>query len=412
MPLTMKQEKISSVSRIQSARDASLLRKVRQYVTNLVIGLSWFLFSSLNKCALQELSSDPKQKRKAQNRAAQRAFRERKEKYVAELQERIRQLEQENALSEDLVKENEALKEKVRKLQEENYVLKGAQFTFEFPIGSSSTTTTTPESKFLPTTSTDSSSSPSNSLDHGNSASSAAESPLYALDQSGGSSSDEGQNQSPQSLEDNNIMEHKTDDKLFGGGTGNMTTGTNLFSPIPASQDLEFLAVPGPGDDGYVAPASFDLFQSKDNLFSDYRVPADNDFWSHTDSLAALFGDDGGDLFGLNGPAPFTQDQEPGAINAFDLSSSNTLQQHQQQQQQEQEPSLQTMTPVQRKAYEELQEFKAKGMRLYDVREQFEKHCPDFNIDELCSELKEKANCSMNKDVVTDREINMFLRCF
>lgn len=374
-------------------------------------GFSPFSLSFLisTKKNAQELASDPKQKRKAQNRAAQRAFRERKEKYVAELQERIRQLEQQNALSEDLIKENEALKEKVRQLQEENYALKGAQFTFEFPIGSSSST----DSKLL---STESSSSPTITLDHSNN------SPTFAFDNNSGSSftldqssspsnsldhqssrstfsavdhssssSDEGQGHSPQSLDINREIE-QTD------GSGDKTTNANAFSPIPASQDLEFLAVPGPENEGYVAPANFDLFQSKDSLFSDYRVPVD-DFWSHTDSLSALFGSSDADLFGLNAPAPFNPDQEPGALNALDSSSYQL-------------PAMSAMTPKQQKVYKELQEYKSKGMRVYEVREEFEKNCPEFNIDELCDELKAKATCSLNKDVVTDHDINLFLHCF
>ncbi|RUS27775.1 transcription factor PAP1-domain-containing protein [Jimgerdemannia flammicorona] len=80
-------------------------------------------------------NSDPKQKRKAQNRAAQRAFRERKERYVKELEERIKELESShNASSSVLQAENQQLKSLVQKLEAENYVLKGANFTFDFPI--------------------------------------------------------------------------------------------------------------------------------------------------------------------------------------------------------------------------------------------------------------------------------------
>ncbi|KAI8086414.1 uncharacterized protein BX664DRAFT_157211 [Halteromyces radiatus] len=82
----------------------------------------------------KEETSDPKNKRKAQNRAAQRAFRERKEKHVVELQERIRQLEEEKSTKEvDLETENAKLKDELEKLRQENYALKDAKFTFEYP---------------------------------------------------------------------------------------------------------------------------------------------------------------------------------------------------------------------------------------------------------------------------------------
>ncbi|KAG2228797.1 hypothetical protein INT48_007512 [Thamnidium elegans] len=85
------------------------------------------------------LPSDPKLKRKAQNRAAQRAFRERKEQFVSELQEQMRQMKQATDKREkQLSLENQRLKKENQKLKQENYILKDAKFTFEFP--SSSTT--------------------------------------------------------------------------------------------------------------------------------------------------------------------------------------------------------------------------------------------------------------------------------
>ncbi|CAM0140108.1 unnamed protein product [Umbelopsis sp. WA50703] len=93
-------------------------------------------------------SVDPKQKRKAQNRAAQRAFRERKEKYVKELEDRIAELESsQEKPSINLEKENQQLKELVQKLEAENYLLKGTAFTFDFPI---SKATNKPTSALVP----------------------------------------------------------------------------------------------------------------------------------------------------------------------------------------------------------------------------------------------------------------------
>lgn len=82
-----------------------------------------------------ENTDDPKQKRKAQNRAAQRAFRDRKEKYVSELEDKIAELEEEKKDWEGrFEQETESLKKRVEELEAENYVLKGTPFTFDFPL--------------------------------------------------------------------------------------------------------------------------------------------------------------------------------------------------------------------------------------------------------------------------------------
>ncbi|CAG8544896.1 15368_t:CDS:10 [Acaulospora colombiana] len=75
------------------------------------------------------LTNTPSSKRKAQNRAAQRAFRERKERYVKELESKIEELE---SLSAKSVQENQQLKKLVEKLQDENFLLKQTSFNFEF----------------------------------------------------------------------------------------------------------------------------------------------------------------------------------------------------------------------------------------------------------------------------------------
>ncbi|KZT61803.1 hypothetical protein CALCODRAFT_427130, partial [Calocera cornea HHB12733] len=60
-------------------------------------------------------------KRKEQNRAAQRAFRERKEKHVRDLEDRVASLEAEKAETQN---ENENLKDLLNRLQTENQLLK------------------------------------------------------------------------------------------------------------------------------------------------------------------------------------------------------------------------------------------------------------------------------------------------
>jgi hypothetical protein len=71
--------------------------------------------------------TDPNFKRKAQNRAAQRAFRERKEKYLTDMQEQIAQLKQEKKDREnELLNENTKLKKELEALKVENQLLRNA----------------------------------------------------------------------------------------------------------------------------------------------------------------------------------------------------------------------------------------------------------------------------------------------
>ncbi|KAF9897992.1 DNA-binding transcription factor yap1, partial [Lobosporangium transversale] len=88
------------------------------------------------KAGRKPLTTEPTNKRKAQNRAAQRAFRDRKERYVKSLEERIKELEELNPGKTDakLAEENMNLKLMVQKLETENYFLKEQAFTFDFPI--------------------------------------------------------------------------------------------------------------------------------------------------------------------------------------------------------------------------------------------------------------------------------------
>ncbi|RHZ80237.1 hypothetical protein Glove_138g6 [Diversispora epigaea] len=85
------------------------------------------------------LNNTPSSKRKAQNRAAQRAFRERKERYVKELETKITELE---SLSAKSAQENQQLKSLVEQLQTENFILKQTSFSFEFPLTKTEKSTT------------------------------------------------------------------------------------------------------------------------------------------------------------------------------------------------------------------------------------------------------------------------------
>ncbi|RIA99508.1 hypothetical protein C1645_730777 [Glomus cerebriforme] len=97
------------------------------------------------------LTNTPSSKRKAQNRAAQRAFRERKERYVKELENKIKELESVSAKS---AQENQQLKTLVEQLQAENFILKQTSFTFDFPLDKANDTTIPLSSELLVSTQT------------------------------------------------------------------------------------------------------------------------------------------------------------------------------------------------------------------------------------------------------------------
>ncbi|KAI8642625.1 hypothetical protein BD408DRAFT_177308 [Parasitella parasitica] len=76
--------------------------------------------------SLSDPDQDPKVKRKAQNRAAQRAFRERKERYVKELEIKIKQVQDAHLVATaQLVRENQQLRAIIYRLESENNALKG-----------------------------------------------------------------------------------------------------------------------------------------------------------------------------------------------------------------------------------------------------------------------------------------------
>ncbi|KAG0757227.1 hypothetical protein G6F22_004407 [Rhizopus arrhizus] len=205
---------------------------------------------------LKEGSLDPKQKRKAQNRAAQRAFRDRKEKHVAELQARIAELEALNATKDEtLVKENQELKERLKKLQEENYALKGAQFTFQFPL---------PQNDYhTPPASSHSSSS----------SSSGAEDGLSSAEQTSPSFN----NDTPSSTSAEPVQFGLVGDNLYSQSLGN---------------DL--------------------LIHGKDDLFADYHTTNDEFLFPNLD-LSSLFGE--ADLFGMNMAQQFGLPQVPTVLD-------------------------------------------------------------------------------------------------
>ena len=370
---------------------------------------------------------DPKQKRKEQNRAAQRAFRERKERHVTELQERIRELEEENESHSHLAKENARLKEQLQKLQEENYTLKGTPFTFEFPPKTtgvihddeyqyrSSNSTTSDSCGSLSVTGDKSSTSSNNSERSSNS-----ESPSMTLDhlssleeddeereaekdqlyqqehfqqsaheqqqqqpqqEASPSSSSSPQQQTEQQQQDllnqaaftsfQNVQELSIDDLLapFGNNTDNFFTNTT-----PAAQNNNILP--------------------KDQFaFTDYRVPQSADNFLFQADLPPLFGGDV-DLFGLSAPAPNNDNIDPVTLtnisNPFTATTASSS------------PTSPTTPPTEHKKSSckiltQLREAKGQNPKAMEIDRQLKSYCPEFDLDNLCWELKEKAKCSENR---------------
>ncbi|CDS07704.1 hypothetical protein LRAMOSA01653 [Lichtheimia ramosa] len=79
----------------------------------------------------QNLTAEQKQRRKEQNRAAQRAFRERKERYVKELETKIKFMEETHTTSMQAVQhENTELRDVIKRMESELLALKAAASTF------------------------------------------------------------------------------------------------------------------------------------------------------------------------------------------------------------------------------------------------------------------------------------------
>lgn len=318
---------------------------------------------------------------------------------MAELQERIRQLEEENtSRNENLLKENERLKEQLKKLQEENYALKGTPFTFEFP----------PKPESSPNANDAKNPSPNSYRSTSHSSRSSADDSAHTREgdssnhgiTSCSSSSSGSEHNSPEpdlSLPDQQIIfgplstqPHQSSEQLpqqqqqqqqnqdqapFYQQSIDPYTLFGSLSSLPSGDGLDFL-------NGLSAPE----IKSNDAIFTDYRVPASSDnFLFQNDTLPPLFGTDV-DLFGLNVPAPFSADLEPSAPLAGDDEA------------QRQQMVMAT-----------LMQAKGQSRRCQELERDVQKHCPDFNLDSLCDDLKKKATCS--ESVFTDHEVDQLIHC-
>ncbi|KAI9366232.1 hypothetical protein BD770DRAFT_375691 [Pilaira anomala] len=310
----------------------------------------------LDKSQTAEASLDPKQKRKAQNRAAQRAFRDRKEKHVAELQARIEELERMNATKDsDLLKENEQLKEMLKKLQEENYALKGAKFTFEYPVHHH----------------------PTDIKKHEYTTSSSM------------SSYSGGEETNPPLSSSSPLSNSHEDDSTSADTPPVLTTEPMQFGLIQPMVDHHHHHQQQQQVNSFLPDANVDLFHGKDDLFTDYRVPpitnnSNQDFLFANEDLSSLFGGNN-ELFGFN--------NNQFAVDQFGLSNTTGSGVDKQQ-----------LVDTLRKCREE-------GKHVSQVHQEIQQQCPTFDLDLLCDELKRKATCNMNQYPLTDYDVDAFVKC-
>lgn len=263
----------------------------------------------------------------------------------------------------------------LQKLQEENYALKGAKFTFEFPLNNNS---------IQPPTTHDLTNLPSdmnNFFSSGNSysedaSSSAEQSPLSK------SHTHEDDSTSSDTPITNNTM-FSADPVQFG-----------LINPPNLSTDLDFLAVTdntGLSDSltkNDTLPTA-DLFHGKDDLFSNYLPPNTTDDFLFTNGadLTNLFGATD-DLFGFNNTNMNAQ---------FGLPDT---------------PRRALPKEKKQQIVEKLKQAQQEGKHLYEGYQDLQKSCPDFDLDLLCDELKKKAQCSVFGGYpLTENDVDAFMKC-
>lgn len=313
---------------------------------------------------------------------------------------------------EDLVKENEQLKEMLQKLQEENYALKGAQFTFEFPVNDSTTQTNAfahanNSNNSTATTITDmnhrSSSDKSSMYQTTTSGSSMSSNNSYSGEDVG-SSTEQSPLSNSHTHEDDSTSADTPINSVFSAeplqfGLIHQQQQPLLQAQPPMNNSLDFFAVSDNSGFNTQQTNSFptgDLFHGKDDLFANYRVPttnnANDDFLFANEDLLGLFGGSD-DLFGfgnsnqLNIAAQFGLPETP-ASRRLNLTADKK-----------------------EMLLSKLKQGQQEGKYIYQVHQDIKQQCPDFNLDLLCDELKKKASCSMSTYPLTDRDVDAFVKC-
>lgn len=340
----------------------------------------------------QVLPSDPKLKRKAQNRAAQRAFRERKEQFVNELQDQMRELQQAKEKREkELFAENARLKRENEKLKEENYLLKDAQFTFQYSAAKDQDA----DDQQQPTE------------NKAKSTPIPLVSPPNTDDQAMLSSPDmDNQSQADKSIfscgcEDSSKCGELSD--YQGGSTSDSARSMPETATETKEPEFTFNSTTTNADQ-----SPFNLFHGKENPFlSNYRVPTssasnETDFLIQNEPLPALFGAEM-DFFGAPDLANYEQN---GELDAFFSEQMQALV--------DQEALLKCAPdnekPCKKKVLGMLRRSRGANRSIAQINQDVKSYCPDFNLDQLCEDLKKKITFEPHH-TLTEDDVDLYIEC-
>lgn len=271
----------------------------------------------------------------------------------------------------------------LKQLQQENYALKGAQFTFEFPVHSSDTNTNTntdaspPKHETYTTSGSSMSSSNSYSGEETNSQLSPLSNTHTHEDDSTSADTPIANLFSAEPMQFGLIQQPLETNLDFLSVSNNYHLGNPLDSTTTATQNM-----------GTPSINNVDLFHGKDDLFTNYRTPSNTneDFLFANEDLSSLFGGNN-ELFGFNNNQ-----------FAFDQASLGL-----------QPPKC----PDYKKQFmlDTLKKGKEEGKHIYQVHQEIKQQCPAFDLDALCDELKLKATCSLSRHPLTDYDIQAFAKC-
>lgn len=160
---------------------------------------------------------------------------------------------------------------------------------------------------------------------------------------------------------------------------------------FPPGSDKSHPVSPPAADKMTLTPFDTSLGASE-SLLTDYRAPAsDPDFLIQNEPLPQLFGNEM-DLFGLESPPLF---------NNFN----NDV---------EDKPLLQCAPenekPCKTKLLAVLDRAKGANRRLFEIHQDVKSYCPDFNLDQLCKDLKRKITFDSNH-ILSDADVDLYIQC-
>jgi hypothetical protein len=191
-----------------------------------------------------------------------------------------------------------------------------------------------------------------------------------------------------QNLNNNNNNNSNNNNDLFGNliHNGLMSTSQNFPTSTPINNNI-------------TAFPTVDLFHGKDDLFTNYQYRTTqqhqqhqhDDFLFANEDLSSLFGGNN-ELFGFNN-------------NQFSFNAQFGLPE----------------TPVTRKLcskekkqllVEKIKKGREEGKYMYQVHQEVQAACPDFDLDLLCQEYKKKVTCTnTNQHPLTDNDVDAFVKC-